>query len=99
MQSYIVSRFADGRRGERDAGSVQINGHTLTAVCNATMINVLCAVINWSMVNMMRAGSRDNGAVSCRLVPSCETHFIVFLPKGVPTIWHQLPASRQASKG
>jgi hypothetical protein len=34
----------------------QINGHTMTAVCDATMIIVLCAVTNWSMVNLMHAG-------------------------------------------
>ena len=77
----------------------EIRGHTMTAVYDATMMNVLCAVTNWSMVNMMHAGEVAI-TVPYRIVryPVVRPTYCVPAQRGAHDL-HQLPASRQASKG
>ena len=89
---YIVGLRMEGAEGGMQVQ--EIRGHTVTAVYDATMMNVLCAVTNWSMVNDACWRGCDNGAVSHRVVPT----YCVPAQRGAHDL-HQLPASRQASKG
>ena len=91
---YIVGLRMEGAEGGMQVQ--EIRGHTVTAVYDATMMNVLCAVTNWSMVNDACWRGCDNGAVSHRVVPCCETHLLCSCPKGCPRF--APTASKQASE-